>query len=221
MPNLFVIGDIHGCLNTLKELLKRWNNETDNLIQTGDFLDRGNFSPQTAEYLKQLKNTYPDKVVILKGNHEYQTISFIDEGYDVEWLRDYGFDAITQYINYGYDLKKDILWLKTLPLFWENENIFISHAGISRLTDDPFNENSIHGILWNKDPLKDIKRLQVVGHTPTQDGRPLYNQESNTLYIDTGAYKGKTLSAIRLTEKGELIETISINTIKEDITGLN
>jgi serine/threonine protein phosphatase 1 len=78
---------------------------------------------------------------------------------------------------------------------------------------------TVYTVYYGTKTSKRYKKTQFVGHTPTQDGRPLYNQESNTLYIDTGAYKGKTLSAIRLTEKGELIETISKNTIKEDITG--
>lgn len=40
MTNYFVIGDVHGKAKMLKELLKKWDGESQ-LIFLGDLIDRG------------------------------------------------------------------------------------------------------------------------------------------------------------------------------------
>ncbi len=73
---LYAIGDLHGDYATLVEFLINENIlgriETENLkiIFLGDYVDRG---PQQLEVLAsvlRLKTMYPDKVIVLRGNHE-------------------------------------------------------------------------------------------------------------------------------------------------------
>ena len=46
MDRLVAIGDIHGCVHTLKDLLNRvsYSSQTDTLVFIGDYIDRGYFS---------------------------------------------------------------------------------------------------------------------------------------------------------------------------------
>ncbi|GIN87435.1 hypothetical protein J6TS2_38210 [Heyndrickxia sporothermodurans] len=63
---------------------------------------------------------------------------------------------------------RDVKWLSELPLFWENDNLFISHAGISEQSVNPFKEDVKFGILWNRGTIKNINKLQIIGHTPCE-----------------------------------------------------
>ena len=68
----FVIGDIHGCSAAFRKLLERLepNKETDRLILLGDLFDRGPDSYGVFRIVKKLADSYGDRFVLLRGNHE-------------------------------------------------------------------------------------------------------------------------------------------------------
>ena len=69
--NFFVIADVHGCLHTFRELLTHWRPAEETLVQLGDLVDRGNYSPEVVELCRQLSQDFPEKTVFLKGNHDW------------------------------------------------------------------------------------------------------------------------------------------------------
>ena len=71
MQKIFVVGDIHGCLEKLVTLMDKLpiNYNQDLLIFIGDYIDRGPNSFEVVRYLIELKNLKPDTIFI-KGNHE-------------------------------------------------------------------------------------------------------------------------------------------------------
>ena len=67
--NTYVISDIHGCYDDFMNMLKQIGfNEKDQLILSGDYIDRG---IQNFEMLKWIENA-PYNVVSIKGNHDVE-----------------------------------------------------------------------------------------------------------------------------------------------------
>jgi len=71
--NLIVIGDLHGDLQSLSFILKDsgFNNENDYLVFLGDYGDRGLNSAEVYCIILKLKKEFPDRVILLRGNHEF------------------------------------------------------------------------------------------------------------------------------------------------------
>jgi len=64
-----IVGDLHGDLEAALKITGRYL-DSYNLVFLGDYVDRGNFSIETASYLLALKLLYPKRVFLLRGNHE-------------------------------------------------------------------------------------------------------------------------------------------------------
>ena len=214
--SIFIVGDVHGCYYTFKEMVDRhWRREKELLIQLGDLIDRGNYSPQMVQYAQLLKMEHPEKTVFLKGNHEFEAILHEDAGPHENWLRQCGRETLKQYEAAGRSFTDDVNWFRELPLIWENEHVHVCHAGVSEKAILPYDGNDPHGLLWNRSPLRNIGKLQVIGHTPIR--RPAYDEALHAVNIDTGAAYSRFLTGVRVSLEGEIMEYVHIPTDKRDL----
>jgi len=138
-----VCGDIHGQFYDLQELFKIGGAcpET-NYLFLGDFVDRGFYSVETFLLLLALKVRYPDRITLIRGNHESRQITQVYGFYD-ECLRKFGSVNVWRYCTEIFDYL-------SLSATIEGR-VFCVHGGLSPS-------------ISNLDQIREIDRKQEVPH---------------------------------------------------------
>lgn len=119
-----VVGDIHGQYHDLLEIFKIGGPPPNtNYLFLGDYVDRGYYSVETITLLIVLKLRFPERVFLIRGNHESRTIT-TNYGFYSEVLNKYNGSAdVWTYITDVFDY---------LPLGAIIDNkIFATHGGLS------------------------------------------------------------------------------------------
>eukprot|EP01098_Paradermamoeba_levis_P013540 TRINITY_DN61_c0_g1_i1.p1 TRINITY_DN61_c0_g1~~TRINITY_DN61_c0_g1_i1.p1 ORF type:complete len:334 (-),score=75.85 TRINITY_DN61_c0_g1_i1:142-1143(-) len=118
-----VCGDIHGQFFDLKELFKVGGEcPTTNYLFMGDFVDRGFNSVETFLLLLALKVRYPDRITLIRGNHESRQITQVYGFYD-ECLRKFGSVNVWRYCTEIFD------YLSLSAVI--EDRVFCVHGGLS------------------------------------------------------------------------------------------
>ncbi len=225
-----IIGDIHGCFNTLKDLVSKVRDKYPNvqIYSVGDLIDRGNFSFEVVEFI------IDQKIRFTPGNHDYMFYYFVKEPMSDmgrSWLYNGYESTLKSYDDHFEKIAEHFDHIKNAPFYFNLNDCFISHAGISKIFKSRLpknykenfesieeiilkNVNNERGVLWTRDELLDLGKLQVVGHTRKSD--ILHLKKNNSLYIDTSAYAGNKLSAA-VVEENHLLDIISVTTYDSDI----
>ncbi len=122
-----VIGDIHGCYFTLKELVSQIKNKYPDikLYSVGDLVDRGNFSYEVINFIVS------EKIRFTPGNHDYMFYYFIHEpGSEMGgiWIYNGSETTVQSYRDKVSDMYKHLDMIIKAPLFYNLDDCFISHA---------------------------------------------------------------------------------------------
>lgn len=216
MHRKLVIGDIHGGLRALHQIMERAKVTTDDtLIFLGDYVDGWSESPQVLDFL--IDKSKKQECIFIRGNHDDLLLDWLTgntKNFDENtWFHHGGEATILAYASVSEAKKKlHIDFLKSLKdYFLDDQNRLFIHAGFT-------NMNGIHyeyfpkmfywdRTLWEtallldesipKESLYYPRRFSLyneiyIGHTPvTRIGETVPIQKAYVWNIDTGAaFKG-------------------------------
>lgn len=194
-----IIGDIAGNLKTLQALLRKMPDEE--FISLGDMVDRGPRSKEVMDFIRLHGKA-------LLGNHEHIMMDYYNrsipqpQGYQPFYRNSTWFDngGLTTMESFSQGFTEKFLrgekvdvsalipqdyieWLKTLPLFYQDDKLFLSHAprhhrlnlaeaenlgkGFNSLWGDPRSDMSL---IWNREDPEPVEgKIQIYGHNPYPD----------------------------------------------------
>jgi serine/threonine protein phosphatase 1 len=223
MKRTLVIGDIHGGLRGLQQVLGRASaTQNDRLVFLGDYVDAWSESPQTLDFLIDFKQV--QDCIFIRGNHDELLLHWLRGNDNELWHQHGGLSTMASYEGIGnHTRKKHIGFLESLRNYWlDKQNRLFIHAGFTNQ----------HGVaheyyprlfywdrtLWETAASMDQRltpadrnyprRLMhypeiFIGHTPvTKIGEDVPTRRATVWNIDTGAGFAGRLSIIDADSKG-------------------
>eukprot|EP01039_Chlorochromonas_danica_P000718 gene720-780_t len=215
---LIVVGDVHGCLEELKDLLEKahYDVSTTSVLLLGDLVNKGPFSAQVIQFARSIG------AFCIRGNHD-------------DYVLKYALGLVPQrtpdHLAYLSLLtREDIEWLKELPysIFIPTWKKLFVHAGL--VPGHSLHEQSFDDLVTLRNLLADSETGCWLatskgktgsawakvwdGHIDGMEGVTVYfghdakrglQKESFAVGLDTGCAYGKKLTAIILPTE-ELIE---------------
>jgi len=221
---LIVVGDVHGCLDELKDLLTACDyssSEGDKVLLVGDLVNKGPLSLETVQYARE------NGILSIRGNHDdfalclaLNLVPSEDRSPSLAYIDKFSRD--------------DIEWMQELPYSvhipaW---NSLIIHAGlvpgVSLQQQKPVDMVTIRNLvsgddhqlegtsrndvgepwtsLWNGDGLPILTGLNPQADQPLHiiyghDARRGLQQLPFSTGVDTGCAYGKQLTALILPER--------------------
>jgi serine/threonine protein phosphatase 1 len=199
------IGDLHGMaqkLEALLDIIDGWchahrPDEPRHLIFLGDYVDRG---PQSREVLDRVRALQREGAICLRGNHEALMIGSLDSNVALQTFLQNGGDRTIASLATVAAFRDAVAWMRTLPLYFEDDLRFFVHAGIR--PGVPLDRQSEQDLLWIREPFLNhpgpFHKFIIHGHSPTVR-LPGHSPRAHVLphrcNLDTGAVYGGPLSA--------------------------
>ena len=182
------IGDIHGCLKSLKTLANFVDfTPEDTIITLGDYIDRGPDSKGVIDYLLGLRKTH--NLITLKGNHEAMIQDALEYYEDLmNWLLNGGIETLNSFKAVEFEDIPDRYWefFASCQTYHEIDDHIFVHAGLT--PDQPLHEQEENILLWlrfNKTKQHHSGKQIICGHTPQHPSVPTV--KDHAICIDTGA----------------------------------
>ncbi len=152
MKRTLAIGDVHGCLEELRELLQvvRYRPGVDRLVFVGDLVDRGPDPVGVVRHVRALASA--GDVLTMMGNHEEKLVRWFRR---VEESRTLGRPnkmtppppaRLAEWEGLGPD---DIAWLASRPVFAEPApGWFVVHAGFEAVPHEEQRSQKMMRCRW-------------------------------------------------------------------------
>ena len=209
MKKTFAIGDIHGCLEKLDDLITKINpGQGDLIIFLGDYIDRSANPKSVVDFLIEFSANV--ECIFLRGNHEDMFLEFLEFGTSkTMFFANGGLKTIDSYV-YPEPFSSRVQVAHALPethrdfyagLKWcyEDERYIYVHAGIK--PDVAMHLQDRRDLIWIRDEFifspTGLEKKVIFGHTPFAR----HFLRPDKIGVDTGAVYGGCLTAVQLPEE--------------------
>lgn len=213
---IYVVSDLHGCLDEWKQLLRKFhfNDDRDTMFVLGDCVD---FGPEPIALLHDMMarpNVFP-----LLGNHELRFARCVrslppeasmdnlmehlpddKKALFASWMAEGGQSTLRQYLDLSADDREAILdYIGEMTLYEETEadgvQFVLTHSGLNHFSPDRPLDDYLPDDFLTASPTPGTEyfedRTVVVGHVPTfrLDGGEAGKilDDGAVIYIDCGA----------------------------------
>ena len=215
---IYAIGDIHGRLDLLNELLSKIDADialrpTSKALYVflGDYIDRGPSSRETIDRL--IEHGEKNESVFLRGNHEMIAVRCLsDRNLFDKWMRLGGLETLVSYgiapglLANGRQIvqlqaafhsalpQSHFQFFRDLQLFYASGDFFFAHAGVKPHVSLSLQKEQ--DLLWIREEFltsnEDFGKIVIHGHTPTRE----IEVQQNRINIDTGAFATGRLTCL-------------------------
>lgn len=199
-----IVGDVHGCFEELKELLKLcdFKPNEDRLIFLGDLINKGPYSREVVHFVMEGGHE------CIAGNHERGFLRSLED----QTFFKKGFKKFYECYEDESERERVISWMRSLPLYIEDEGFICIHGGlepgVSLKDQKPEIATRIRTWGGNPEDLDNDKdpawysyykgeKLVVFGHWAMRG----LVQKEKVIGLDTGCVWGGALSALILPER--------------------
>lgn len=208
MARTYVIGDIHGALKALRQVMQQVApSPADKLIFLGDYVDGWSQSRQVIDFLLELEGRHA--CVFIRGNHDVWCEEWLEGwGTSSNWLLHGGTATLKSYAGIAAtELKRHLGFFDRMRSYFEEDGRLFVHAGFCSV-HGPEAEHFETNFFWDRtlwetalsvddrtprDSPMYPHRLRLyreifIGHTPTTNyGFDVPMQRGNVWNMDTGA----------------------------------
>jgi serine/threonine protein phosphatase 1 len=220
---IYAIGDIHGCLNELRDLERQIVADAEGVagekwvVTLGDYVDRG---PASAQVIDHVLAPPPAgfRRICIAGNHEVGMLDALDDPERIDrWLNFGGVETMRSYGLTAPLPRKGRDWAQSIAALVPQEHVtflrglavsltvpgfVFVHAGVR--PGVPMELQAAIDLQWiRNDFLRadfDFGRTVVHGHTVMREP----HVSTRRISIDTGCFMSGTLTAVRIDAGGEV-----------------
>jgi len=141
-----IIGDVHGCVNTLQKLLKKMDYQKVNgvfehrsrkAVFIGDIIDRGPHIREALHLVRDMVDRGSARTVM--GNHEYNALLYCTRSQPKtdppQYLREHNrrnerilHETLEQFAHYQQEWHEFLQWFREMPVFIEEDHFRVVHA---------------------------------------------------------------------------------------------
>jgi serine/threonine protein phosphatase 1 len=223
MPKTYVVGDIHGGLKALKQVLQLLPKASDDLfIFLGDYVDGWSDNAETVAFVMDF--SAKNNCILLRGNHDELVYNFLkNKDYNPMWLAHGGESSVKSYAKLSEaEIEDHLYFFENLTNYYiDSENRLYLHAGFTNELGPKY-ENPPHTVYWDRSLWETVCGLDTtipathhsfpnrllnfseiyIGHTPvTRIGKTKPVNYANVWNVDTGAAFKGPLSIIEVNSK--------------------
>jgi|SRR6476469_5080301 len=222
----YVIGDIHGGLRALEQVLGRspFRPGIDRLIQLGDVSDGWPETPACVELLLNIPNS-----IWLQGNHDWWTAEWLASPMPLShlnqsWYTQGGKATYAAYQQLAIHERRRHLkefFQQQRPYFEGEANNLYVHAGYN--PNRPIEIQDRYDLIWARQFWRDELTAKgykecFIGHTPTWPASTTPVQQGNVWNLDQGAAYGGCLTMMNVRSK-EYVQSDAVQKLYPEVKG--